>query len=103
MSQIDENFDWLEIARLMLRSRAIDEIEESELTASGAVTYQFSAKGHELGQLLTCQLLGAPMDAAGAYYRSRPFMLAAGLSLEEAFASDMARETAAGRVHDELL
>ena len=31
------------------------------------------------------------MDAASVYYRSRPFMLGSGLTLEEAFASDMAR------------
>jgi 2-oxoisovalerate dehydrogenase E1 component len=99
LTRLHEAYDWREVARLALLSRKIDEAEEGELTASGAVTYQFSAKGHELGQLLICQLLGRPMDAAAAYYRSRPFLLAAGLTVEEALASDMAKQggVSAGR------
>jgi 2-oxoisovalerate dehydrogenase E1 component len=69
----------------------MDEMEENELTPQGHVTYQFSARGHELGQLLISQLLTRPFDAASVYYRSRPFMLGSGLTIEEAFASDMAR------------
>jgi 2-oxoisovalerate dehydrogenase E1 component len=84
-------FDWREVARLALASRMMDEMEENELTPEGLVTYQFSARGHELGQLLLSQMLTAPFDAASVYYRSRPFMLGSGLTLEEAFASDMAR------------
>ncbi len=84
-------FDWQEVARLALLSRLMDELEERELTPKGLVTYQFSARGHELGQILLAQLLTRPMDAASAYYRSRPFMLGSGLTAEEAFASDMAR------------
>lgn len=84
-------FDWHEVARLALASRMMDEMEENELTPQGLVTYQFSARGHELGQLLLSQLLDRPFDAASAYYRSRPFLLGTGLTLEEAFASDMAR------------
>ena len=84
-------FDWQEVARLALVSRLMDELEERELTPKGLVTYQFSARGHELGQILLAQLLTRPMDAASAYYRSRPFMLGSGLTAEEAFASDMAR------------
>jgi 2-oxoisovalerate dehydrogenase E1 component len=84
-------FDWHEVARLALTSRFMDEMEEEELTPQGHVTYQFSARGHELGQLLLSQLLTRPFDAASAYYRSRPFMLGSGLTVEEAFASDMAR------------
>ena len=91
----DENlhpaYDWLEVTRLALASRMMDEMEEKELTPQGVVTYQFSARGHELGQLLISQLLNRPMDGASVYYRSRPFMLGSGLTLEEAFASDMAR------------
>ncbi|MCP4358381.1 MAG: pyruvate dehydrogenase [Chloroflexi bacterium] len=66
-------------------------MEENELVSRGLVTYQFSARGHELGQLLLSQLLDRPFDAANVYYRSRPFMLGSGLTLTEAFASDMAR------------
>lgn len=84
-------FDWQEVARLALVSRLMDELEEAELTPQGHVTYQFSARGHELGQLLIAQLLTKPQDAASVYYRSRPFMLASGLTTEEALASDMAR------------
>lgn len=84
-------FDWREVARLALISRLIDEMEERELTPQGLVTYQFSAGGHELGQILIAQMLTRPLDAASVYYRSRPFMLGSGLTAEEAFASDMAR------------
>lgn len=84
-------FNWREIARLALVSRLMDEMEERELTPQGHVTYQFSARGHELGQLLIAQSLTRRLDAASVYYRSRPFMLGSGLTAEEAFASDMAR------------
>lgn len=84
-------FDWHEVARLALISRLMDEMEERELTPQGHVTYQFSARGHELGQILIAQMLSRSMDAASVYYRSRPFMLGSGLTTEEAFASDMAR------------
>lgn len=87
------SFDWQEVARLALTSRILDELEENELTPQGHVTYQFSARGHELGQLLIGQLLNHPHDGASAYYRSRPFIFASGLTLEEAIASDMARPT----------
>ncbi|HLF37828.1 MAG TPA: hypothetical protein VI520_07830, partial [Anaerolineales bacterium] len=68
-------FDWTQVARLMLRSRALDELEEAELAPSGEVPYQFSAKGHEMAQVLLALSLDRPHDAAGVYYRSRPFML----------------------------
>lgn len=84
-------FNWHEIARLALTSRTIDLIQENELAPAGEVTYQFSARGHELGQILVGQLLNRPLDAGSAYYRSRPFLLSSGLTAEEAMASDMAR------------
>lgn len=74
----------------MLVSRIIDEIEEQELAPAGKVTYQFSSKGHELAQILLGLSLSHEHDAATVYYRSRPFMLAAGLTPQEAFAADMA-------------
>ena len=40
--------DWPRIAQLVLTSRMMDEIEEKELVPQGKITYQFSAKGHEL-------------------------------------------------------
>lgn len=84
-------YDWREVARLVLTSRCIDDLEENELTPQGHVLYQFSARGHELGQVLASLLLDQPFDAASAYYRSRPFMLGSGLTIEEAFAGGMAR------------
>src|SRR5262245_66574811 len=88
---LDPHFDWREIARLCLTSRIMDETEETELAPKGAVTYQFSARGHELGQILISQLLDRPMDAAAVYYRSRPFMLGSGLTVLEALGSQIAR------------
>lgn len=91
LAEIWQQFDWSRVARLALISRRIDILEESDLGPAGLVTYRFSASGHELGQLLLAQLLDRPADAAAVYYRSRPFMLGAGLTAEEALASDMAR------------
>lgn len=91
MTVLNTAFEWREVARLALVSRMLDELEESELTPQGLVTYQFSARGHELGQLLLAQLMTRPLDAASVYYRSRPFMLGSGLTAEEALAADMAR------------
>lgn len=84
-------FDWREAVRLALLSRMMDELEEQQLVPEGKVTYQFSARGHELGQLLLAQQLTRPFDTASTYYRNRPFLLASGLTAEEALASDMAR------------
>ncbi len=88
---IDPAFDWLRIARLVLTSRAIDRIEESELVPQKKVLYQFSARGHDLAQILLGSLLNHPHDATSGYYRSRPSLLAIGLSIEEAFAGPLAR------------
>jgi 2-oxoisovalerate dehydrogenase E1 component len=83
--------NWREVARLMLTSRAIDHIEETELTPSGKVTYQFSSRGHDLAQILLGLALDHPHDGAAVYYRSRPFVLACGLTPEEAFAGSLSR------------
>jgi 2-oxoisovalerate dehydrogenase E1 component len=83
--------DWPKVARLALTSRCLDTIEEQELTPAGLVAYQFSAKGHELAQILTGLALTHPHDGATVYYRSRPFLLAAGLTPQEAFAAGLAR------------
>ncbi len=88
---IDPAFDWLNIARLMLISRAIDRIEETELVPQKKVLYQFSARGHDLAQILLGSLLNHPHDATSGYYRSRPSLLAIGLSIEDAFAGPLAR------------
>jgi len=83
--------DWKRVARLVLLSRELDLLEEAQLAPQGRVKYQFSAKGHELSQVLLAQALDHPHDAAGVYYRSRPFLLACGLMPAEALAADMAR------------
>ena len=83
--------DWREVARLMLTSRVLDRLEETELTPGGKVTYQFSARGHELAQVLIGLALDQPHDAAAVYYRSRPFLLANGLTPDEALAGSMAK------------
>jgi 2-oxoisovalerate dehydrogenase E1 component len=83
--------DWARVARLLLTSRRLDEFEERELAPANKVQYQFSAKGHELSQILLALQLTHPQDAATVYYRSRPFMLASGLSLRDALAAGMAK------------
>ena len=83
--------DWRRVARLLHASRALDDIEESRLVPEKKVLYQFSARGHELGQVLLGLRLTAKHDGVGVYYRSRPLMLALGLELEEAAAGPLAR------------
>jgi 2-oxoisovalerate dehydrogenase E1 component len=83
--------DWLEVSRLLLLSRELDLLEETQLAPQGKIKYQFSAKGHELAQILLALALDYPHDAATVYYRSRPFMLATGLTPDEALAGGMAR------------
>jgi 2-oxoisovalerate dehydrogenase E1 component len=83
--------DWPLVARLLLTSRTLDRIEEEELLPTGKLRYQFSARGHELAQILLGLSLDHPHDAATVYYRSRPFMLATGMTAEEAFCGTMAR------------
>lgn len=82
---------WQTIAKTVLASRRIDEVEEQELAPKGLVTYQFSAKGHELIQVLVAECLDHPHDAATVYYRSRPFVLHAGMTYQEAFSGPLAR------------
>ena len=85
------HLDWDEVGRLLVLSRTLDELEEQELAPSGEIPYQFSAKGHELAQVLLALSLDHPHDAAAVYYRSRPFMLGVGLSVEEALAAGMGK------------
>ncbi|HKZ70093.1 MAG TPA: thiamine pyrophosphate-dependent enzyme, partial [Anaerolineales bacterium] len=83
--------NWPLIAHLCLLSRELDRLEVEQLTPQGKVKYQFSAGGHELAQVLLALHLNHPHDAAAVYYRSRPFMLASGLTAREALAAGMAR------------
>ena len=81
--------DWKRIAYLVLASRGLDDTEEKKLIPEKKVVYQFSARGHELAQIILGSLLDGEHDAAGAYYRSRPLLLSLGLSLEDAFAGPL--------------
>ena len=83
--------DWKRVLYLCLASRALDHIEETRLVPEQKVLYQFSARGHEMAQVILGSLLDHPHDAVGAYYRSRPILLTLGLSLEDAFASPMGK------------
>jgi 2-oxoisovalerate dehydrogenase E1 component len=93
----DSRFDWRRIAYNALVSRALDDIEEATNKNKATtprehlVLYQFSARGHEVAQVILGSLIDHPRDAASAYYRSRPLLLSLGLSLEDAFASPLGR------------
>jgi 2-oxoisovalerate dehydrogenase E1 component len=89
--------DWRRVARHALTSRALDDAEETTnrnkatVPREHLVLYQFSARGHDVAQCVLGALLDHPHDAAGAYYRSRPLLLALGLSAEDALASPLGR------------
>jgi 2-oxoisovalerate dehydrogenase E1 component len=83
--------DWRSVLRQIAVSRALDDLEESTLLPARKVLYQFSARGHELTQVLLGSHLTGIRDGVGAYYRSRPLCLTLGLPLEEALASSMMR------------
>ena len=78
-------------------SRALDDVEEAtnrnkaSVPREHLVLYQFSARGHEVAQVILGSLLTHPRDAASAYYRSRPLLLSLGLSIEDALASPLGR------------
>ena len=83
--------DWRKALDFALLSRALDELEESALTPARKVLYQFSARGHEVTQVLLAQLLSGQRDGVASYYRSRPLLLALGFPLEDALSSTMMR------------
>src|ERR1700682_258778 len=83
--------DWRAVVRQIATSRALDDLEESTLVPRRQVLYQFSARGHELTQVLLGNQLTGSRDGVGAYYRSRPLLLRLGLGLEDALASTMMR------------
>src|SRR6187551_974699 len=86
--KVSAKTDWREVARLVLTSREMDRIEEQELVPARKVLYQFSARGHDMAQvLLGLQLKNG--DAACGYYRSRPLLLALGVPLADALGSGM--------------
>jgi 2-oxoisovalerate dehydrogenase E1 component len=84
-------WDWQKISYLLLLTRAMDTVEERDLVPAKLVFNQFSARGHDLAQILLGSLLTHSHDAATGYYRSRPFVLSLGLDVEEAVAAPMAK------------
>src|SRR6516225_4909901 len=90
-ARINTHFDWHQVARLVLISRTMDALEETDLYPKRKINYQFSARGHDVAQVLLGSLLTHPHDAAGAYYRSRPFLLTVGLTIEDSLAASLAR------------
>jgi len=83
--------DWRRLLPTVFASRALDALEESRLVPERKVLYQFTARGHDLTQVLLGAQLTGPRDAVAPYYRSRPLALALGLGVEEALASTMMR------------
>ncbi len=90
-------FDWRRIAYHTLVSRALDDVEEATnrnratTPREHQVLYQFSARGHDMAQIILGSLVNGQRDGAGAYYRSRPFLLSLGLTLEDALGSPLGR------------
>jgi 2-oxoisovalerate dehydrogenase E1 component len=97
VAQPDPRLDWRRIAYNALVSRAVDDVEETTnrnratVPREHVVLYQFSARGHEVAQSILGSLIDHQHDAASAYYRSRPLLLALGLSIEDALASPLGR------------
>ncbi|HTU13490.1 MAG TPA: transketolase C-terminal domain-containing protein [Allosphingosinicella sp.] len=87
----DPSFDWRRIAYLVHVSRALDRLEETVLIAERKVLYQFSARGHDMAQIMLGSRLDRPHDGACGYYRSRPLLLSLGVELEDALGSAMGR------------
>nr|MDQ4087226.1 thiamine pyrophosphate-dependent enzyme [Pseudomonadota bacterium] len=84
-------FDWRRIAWLVHVSRAMDKLEEERLVPERKVLYQFSARGHDMAQVMLGSRLTHRYDAAGGYYRSRPLLLALGVELADALGSGMGK------------
>jgi 2-oxoisovalerate dehydrogenase E1 component len=87
----DASRDWPRIAYLLHLSRALDRMEEERLVPEKKVFYQFSARGHDLAQILLGERLLHRHDAACGYYRSRPLLLSLGVDPADALGSSMGR------------
>jgi 2-oxoisovalerate dehydrogenase E1 component len=87
----DAELDWGRVLYLTLVSRAMDDVEEQRLVPEKKVAYQFSARGHDVAQIILGSHLAHRYDAAGAYYRSRPLLLALGLPFDDALAGPMGK------------
>ena len=86
--KVSADIDWRCVARLVLTSREMDRLEEEELVPAKKVLYQFSARGHDMAQII----LGLQLkdgDAVSGYYRSRPLLLSLDVPLADALGSGM--------------
>ena len=94
---VDPRIDWRRIAYHVLVSRALDDLEEAINRNRGSVPrehqvlYQFSARGHDVGQVILGAMVNKGHDGVGAYYRSRPLLLALGLTIDDALGSPLGR------------
>src|SRR3954465_2835434 len=87
----EPDFSWREVAYHVQVSRELDRLEEEELVPQGKGLYQFSARGHDVAQVLLGTRLTHRHDAACGYYRSRPLLLALGVPVKDALASSMGK------------
>ena len=87
----DPDYDWRTIAYHVLVSRALDRLEEERLVPEKKVLYQFSARGHDMAQVLLGSRLTGTHDATCGYYRSRPLLLSLGVDVADALGSAMGR------------
>jgi len=83
--------DWRAVAYHLHVSRALDSLEEKTLVPERKIFYQFSARGHDMAQILLGLKLTHKEDAICGYYRSRPILLALGVDPADALGSSMAR------------
>jgi len=88
----DPSIDWRRVAYLVQVSRALDELEEKTLVPARKMFYQFSARGHDVAQVLLGTQLTGRHDAICGYYRSRPVLLSLGVSIADALSSALMRE-----------
>ncbi|MHC6227386.1 alpha-ketoacid dehydrogenase subunit alpha/beta [Pseudomonas sp. X10] len=86
-----DRYNWQRVTYLLQLSRRMDELEEKVLVPAKKVLYQFSARGHDVAQILLGLKLTDPNDAVCGYYRSRPLLLAMGVDPVDALGSSMAR------------
>ena len=87
----DSSRDWRRVVYLVQLSRALDAMEEERLVPEKKVLYQFSARGHDMAQVLLGTRLDDMRDAACGYYRSRPMLLSLGVDVADVLGSSMGR------------
>ncbi len=90
--QLKSVFNWQQLAKDLLTSRALDDLEEFDLVKQKKVLYQFSARGHDMAQIMLGQILNHKKDAVSGYYRSRPLLLSLGLPVEQFLQATMMKQ-----------